>query len=74
MTDNDTSREALARALKNGGGAMKVAAELKIRPQAVYKWQKAPVERCADLERLTGVPRSELRPDIFRGVPAMADA
>jgi len=36
--------------------------------QAVSLWTRVPVMRCADIERLTGIPRERLRPDVF-GAP-----
>ena len=33
--------------------------------QAVYRWGRIPAERVIEIEQLTGVPREELRPDIF---------
>jgi len=32
---------------------------------AVYRWKHIPVRRLSDVERITGIPREELRPDIF---------
>lgn len=43
----------------------RLAALLGVARQAVYQWSKIPAERVADIERLTGIPRAELRPDIF---------
>jgi DNA-binding transcriptional regulator YdaS (Cro superfamily) len=33
----------------------------------VWRWEtgKVPVERLADIESVTGIPRAQLRPDIF---------
>jgi len=44
-----------------------VAKALGISRQAVGQWFKGeiPAERVLELERLTGVPRYELRPDIY---------
>ena len=60
---------------RTGGLAKAIAAaddsisELAIRigvtPQAVSSWKQVPVGRVADVERVTGVPRHELRPDVF---------
>jgi DNA-binding transcriptional regulator YdaS (Cro superfamily) len=46
--------------------------------QAVSQWDKIPVERCGDVERLTGVSRHVQRPDIFeaqqkRGRPSQRE-
>lgn len=48
------------------GGVSVLAEKCDVSVQAAYKWFKqVPVERCKQIEELTGVPRSELRPDIF---------
>jgi DNA-binding transcriptional regulator YdaS (Cro superfamily) len=48
---------ALARALSESGRPLS--------PQAVSLWTKVPPERVLEVERLTGVSRHELRPDVF---------
>jgi DNA-binding transcriptional regulator YdaS (Cro superfamily) len=55
------------------GGVPKLARRLGVSRQAIYQWTEVPVERAADLERVTGIPRSRFRPDVFRG-GARADA
>jgi len=58
--------EALEIAKSKVGGATSLAKLLgKITPQAVSQWQRVPVERVLDVEKATGVPRHELRPDIY---------
>jgi DNA-binding transcriptional regulator YdaS (Cro superfamily) len=42
-----------------------VAAQLGITHGAISQWDKVPVERVLDVERVTGIPRHELRPDIY---------
>jgi DNA-binding transcriptional regulator YdaS (Cro superfamily) len=34
-------------------------------PQAVSQWRQVPATRVLDVERVTGVPRHQLRPDIY---------
>lgn len=49
-----------------------LAEKLKITPAAVSKWFKkgrVPVTRAFDLEKITGVSRHDLRPDIFGPSP-----
>jgi DNA-binding transcriptional regulator YdaS (Cro superfamily) len=48
----------------DGGGAA-IARALGISRQAIYQWRRVPPERVIELERLSGVPRSELRPDLY---------
>lgn len=47
------------------GGVAQLASQLGIARQAIYQWSRIPAERVADVERITGVPRNELRPDLF---------
>lgn len=56
---------ALERAKGWAGGAAKLARLLGITSQAVSQWQRVPAERVLDVESLTGVPRYDLRPDIY---------
>jgi hypothetical protein len=49
------------------GGVPKLARKLGVSRQAIYQWTEVPIERAADLERVTGIPRSRFRPDVFKG-------
>ena len=62
-----TPRIALEQAAKNVGGFGQLARLLRVSRQAVYKWleTKVPPKRCVDVERVSGVPREKLRPDIY---------
>jgi len=40
--------------------------------QAVAKWDRCPSARCLDVERVTGVSRYRLRPDIYGEEPKAA--
>lgn len=42
-----------------------LAKELGIEPASVSGWRRIPAERVSEVSRITGVPRAELRPDIF---------
>ena len=48
------------------GSAQRLAEALRVTPQAVSQWRRVPLLRCAEVERLTGIPRHELRPDFFQ--------
>lgn len=62
MKDRD---DGLRAALRQAGSLTGLARGLGIKPQSIIKWQRVPAERCLDVERLTGVPREVLRPDIY---------
>jgi len=47
------------------GGVPALARQLGVSRQAIYQWTEIPLERTADVERITGIPRSRLRPDLF---------
>jgi len=57
--------KALREALNRIGGKRAMARALGIAQQAVSKWQKVPVLRVLEVERLTGVARHDLRPDVY---------
>ncbi|MCP4615979.1 MAG: helix-turn-helix domain-containing protein [Bradyrhizobium sp.] len=58
------------------GNMSELARKVGLTPQAVQKWcarGKPPAERVLEIERVTGVPRYELRPDIYPP-PSSTDA
>ena len=57
----------LVYAAQKVGGMAQLAANLGIARQAIYQWTRVPVDRVVEIERLTGIPRATLRPDIFGG-------
>jgi DNA-binding transcriptional regulator YdaS (Cro superfamily) len=64
-----SSSTVIAQALERAGGYAAVAKALNLNPEAVRLWRsrgRVPAERVVDLERLTGVPREQLRPDLYR--------
>lgn len=65
MTDITSRPHILTYAAQKVGGMAQLASQLGVARQAVYQWRRIPVDRVADVERITGIPRSELRPDIF---------
>ena len=56
---------ALDRAIKAVGTASELADQLGIRPQALSQWDQVPPLRVLEVERISGIPRHELRPDIY---------
>ncbi len=65
------STEALPMTLvfKQAGSASELARRLKITPSAVLQWDKVPPRRVMEVEKITGVSRHLLRPDIFGARP-----
>jgi DNA-binding transcriptional regulator YdaS (Cro superfamily) len=53
-------------AIQAAGGRKALARLLGISKQAVQKWTRVPADRIIDVERVTGVPREKLRPDLYR--------
>lgn len=70
-------RKIVKRAIKAAAGPAKLAREITqlakargkpdevISLQAVSQWTRIPVDRVRDVEQITGIPRHELRPDIY---------
>jgi DNA-binding transcriptional regulator YdaS (Cro superfamily) len=69
LNDTDLATVALKEAKDAVGGASGLAHALnnEISPQAISQWKRVPAQRAASVERVTGIPRHRLRPDIFRG-------
>ncbi|MFN7185967.1 MAG: transcriptional regulator [Pseudomonadota bacterium] len=48
------------------GAKSRLARELGVTPGAVNQWRRVPAERVVEVERITGIPREQLRPDLFQ--------
>lgn len=60
--------KAIERAVEAAGSQLALAKLCGVSYQAVQKWMRArnvPAERVLQIERLTGVSRHDLRPDIY---------
>lgn len=57
--------DSVERAVEAAGGQTALAKALGIKPQAVQQWRKIPVGRIIEVERVTGIPREELRPELY---------
>jgi DNA-binding transcriptional regulator YdaS (Cro superfamily) len=58
-------RAVTKKAVKQAGGGAKLATALNLKRQAVYQWQRIPADHVNTVERITGIPRHELRPDLY---------
>jgi DNA-binding transcriptional regulator YdaS (Cro superfamily) len=65
----NANADALRRAIERVGSAKKLADALDISPPAIAQWNEVPVKRVLDVERISGVSRHELRPDIYGPQP-----
>lgn len=55
----------LERAKERVGGQAALAKLIGVTAQAISQWDEVPPLRVLDVERATGVSRSELRPDLY---------
>lgn len=56
----------LDRAIDAAGGVAQLARKIRISQPSVSNWSKIPAQRVIAVEAATGVPRAELRPDLYR--------
>jgi DNA-binding transcriptional regulator YdaS (Cro superfamily) len=47
------------------GGLSELARKLGIRHTAFYRWAEVPAKRVLKIEKITGISRHELRPDLY---------
>jgi DNA topoisomerase VI subunit B/DNA-binding transcriptional regulator YdaS (Cro superfamily) len=66
---NDVGGEAFGRAKAAAGNAATLAHKLGVTRQALSQWEVVPMLRVLDVERITGIPRHELRPDMHPPYP-----
>ncbi|MFC6487329.1 YdaS family helix-turn-helix protein [Nitratireductor sp. GCM10026969] len=63
---------------ETGDTLEKLARHLNVHKTTIMRWENGevliPVDRLADVERITGIPRHDLRPDIFGAAPAKEPA
>ena len=68
LKDADLAAIALQEAKEAVGGPSGLAHALNnaISPQAISQWKRVPARRAVDIERITGISRQRLRPDVFK--------
>ena len=64
LNNHPTPEEACKALFSQRGMTAKVARALDITPGAISQWDKVPAERVAAVSAATGIPASELRPDL----------
>lgn len=55
----------LEKAVAAVGSKSELARRLNVAVQSIQQWDRIPAERVHDVERVSGVPRHELRPDLY---------
>ena len=55
------------------GMTAKVAIALGLHRSRPSQWDKVPAEHLVKIEAVTGIPREQLRPDLYRQAEAAAD-
>nr|DAD73679.1 MAG TPA: Putative antitoxin of bacterial toxin-antitoxin system, YdaS/YdaT [Podoviridae sp. ctrub15] len=61
-------KDGLKKAIETAGNMSNLARACNVKPQSVRGWVlkgEIPLKRCKDVEKATGIPRQELRPDYF---------
>lgn len=60
-----TPQSPLEKAIAAAGNASELARRLGISVQSIQQWKRIPAERIVEIERVTGIPREELRPELY---------
>lgn len=55
----------IEKAIKESGGGAALALALNLTRQAVYQWKTVPPQHVLEVERISGVSRHDLRPDLY---------
>lgn len=58
--------DGLAKAIERAGSREALGRLLGISRQAIWKWHQVPARQIIAIEKATGVPREQLRPDLYR--------
>ena len=63
----------LNEAIRAAGGVSQLAEKIGISQPSVSNWHKIPAERVLTVEKVTGIPRSILRPDLYPAAAPQID-
>jgi TorA maturation chaperone TorD len=75
MMDRRALRDTgLERAISAVGGVRALARTLGVSQPAISGWKRVPADRVLSVESATGVPRTDLRPDLYPDAPIMLRA
>jgi DNA-binding transcriptional regulator YdaS (Cro superfamily) len=66
----ETPKMALKAAIEAAGGGAALARALGIKQPSVSDWKKVPSSRVLAVEKITGVAKERLRPDLYPPLPA----
>lgn len=55
----------LQQAIEASGNGKALAGRIGVTPQALSQWSRVPPRRVLDVERVSGVSRHQLRPDLY---------
>lgn len=61
-----SAKTALKKAIKKAGGQSALARKLGISQQSIQRWVVVPLKRVKQVSEITGVPREELAPELFK--------
>lgn len=61
-----SAKTALKKAIKIAGGQSTLARKLGISQQSIQQWVVVPLKRVKQVSEITGVPREELAPELFK--------
>jgi DNA-binding transcriptional regulator YdaS (Cro superfamily) len=61
-----TKNPGLAAAVKTAGGVRSLGRALNIAHSSILTWKQIPARHILQIEKLTGIPRERLRPDLYR--------
>lgn len=56
------------KAARKAVGVKAIAEALNVTEQAITQWRRVPINRVLDVERVSGIPRHQLRPDFYAAI------